>query len=52
MEILPRSPVWNVTRESAKTITSSDHISVNIETQALKFRPEVENDVGSNGFVL
>ena len=52
MMIFPRSSVWNVIRESAKTLTSSDHISENIVKQALKFRPEVQNDFDTNGFFL
>ena len=41
MTMLPRSPVWNVIRESTKMLNSSNHISENIERQDLKFRPEV-----------
>ena len=52
MTIFPRSPVWNVIQESAKRPTSSDHISANIERKALKFRPELQRDVFSNGFVF
>lgn len=37
----PQVIVWNVIRESAKTLTSLDHISANIARQALKFGPEV-----------
>lgn len=52
MTIFPRSPIWNVIQESAKTLTSSDHISANVVRQALKFGPEVQNDLSSNGFIL
>jgi len=48
--ILPMSPVWNVIQESAKALHALDHISENIARQALKFRPKVKNDFGSNGF--
>jgi len=41
MTIFPRSHVWNVIRESAKILTSLDHISENVVRQALKFRPKV-----------
>ena len=50
MTIFPRSPVWNVIKESTKRPTSSDHISTNISWNALKFRPKVQRDFFSNGF--
>ena len=50
MTILPRSPVWDVIREPAKTLTSLDHISENIARKYLKFGPEVHRDFSSNGF--
>ena len=40
MTIFPKSPVWNVIRESAKTLTSSDHIYANIARQALNLDPK------------
>ena len=52
MTIFPRSLVWNVIQESAKKPTSSNHISTNIAREALKFGPEVQHDVFSNGFFL
>jgi len=50
MTIFPRSPVLNVIQESAKSPTSSDHISANIARKALKFGPKVQRDFFSNGF--
>ena len=52
MTIFPKSPVWNVIRESTKTLTSSNHISANIVRQALKLRPKVQNDFSSNFFFV
>jgi len=52
MTIFPRSPVLNVIQESAKGPNSSDHISTNIAQKALKFRPEIQHDVFSNGIFL
>jgi len=49
MTIFPRLPVWNVIWESAKTLTSSDHISENIARQTLKFRPKFQNNFSLNG---
>ena len=40
MMISPMLAVWNVIRESEKALTSSNHISANIEIQALKFDPK------------
>ena len=52
MMIFPRSPVWTVIQEFAKRPTSLDHISTNIGKKALKFEPEIQRDVFSNGFVF
>ena len=52
MTIFPKSPVLNVIQESAKRPTSSYHISANIALKTLKFRPELQRDVFSNGFFL
>jgi len=50
MMIFPRSPIWDVIWEPAKTITSFSHISEDIARKYMKCRPEVHQDFGSNGF--
>ena len=50
MMIFPRSPVWDIIREFAKTLTSLNHILKNIARQDLKFGLEVHQEIGSNGF--
>ena len=50
MTIFPRSHVQDVILDSAKTITSSYHISKNVARQDLKFRLKVPTDLISNGF--
>ena len=50
MTIFPRSPIWNVIRESTKTLTSLDHIFENIANQDMKFFHAVHHDFGSNVF--
>jgi len=50
MTIFPRSPVWDVIRELAKTLNVLDCIFENIDKKVLKFRPELHHDFSSNGF--
>ena len=52
MMIFPRSPILNVIEDSTKGPTSSDYIYETIARQDLKFGPEVEHDVVSNGFFI
>ena len=46
MTIFPRSPLLDEIRESAKTLTWTDHISENIANQDLKFLQDVPKDFG------
>ena len=50
--IFPRWLVWNVICGSAKSLTSSDHISENIARQDLKFGTKVQTDFFSIGFFV
>jgi len=52
MTFFPTSPIWDVIREPAKTLTSLDHISENTAIKELKFEPKDNRDFSSKGFLF